>query len=229
MQGLGLLASGWDVVFLKDAAAVKKFRTVGIEAELMHEAMNPAWHRRNFAEIGEEVVVAGSYYGYRQYLVERLMRAGAPMALYGPRPPRWASEAIKRAHSGRYIVKEEKSRILGEGLACLNCTALSEGDSLNCRAFEIAGACGLQLIEDKPSVVSCFEPGKEVLIYRSVDDSDIWNAPAASRPGRSEYARQATRAPTPITLTDGVCRIRLSAWTCVDGEERLTVAGAAHH
>jgi spore maturation protein CgeB len=169
MTRMGLLAPGWDGIFIKDAAAVAKFRAVGLEAELLHEAMNPAWHRQNFESIGPDVVVAGNYYGYRQYLTGRLIEAGVPMALYGPAPPMWAAPAIRQAHRGRYIVREEKSRVFGEGLACLNSTALSEGDSLNCRAFEIAGACGLQLIEDKPSVASCFEPGSEVLTYSSID------------------------------------------------------------
>lgn len=170
MRGLGLLVSGWDKIFIKDAAAVAKFQAVGLPAELLHEACNPAWHKRMFARIGDEVAVAGSYYGYRQYLVGRLLEFGEPMALYGPKPPRWASSAIKSAHRDRYIVKEDKSRVFGEALACLNSTALSEGNSLNCRAFEIAGACGLQLVEEKPAVIKCFEPGKEVLTYRSVDE-----------------------------------------------------------
>ena len=170
MRGLGLLTPGWDAIFIKDAAAVAKFRAVGLPAEHLHEAMNPAWHKRSFDRIGSDVVVAGAYYGYRQFLVERLMLRDASMALYGPLPPRWSSDAIKRAHRGRFIVKDEKSRVFGEGLACLNSTALSEGDSLNCRAFEIGGACGLQLIENKPAVAQCFDPGSEVLVYSSVDE-----------------------------------------------------------
>ena len=191
MRGLGLLAPGWDAIFLKDASAVAKFRAVGLKAALLQEAINPAWHRRCFDRIGEDVVVAGNYYGYRQYLVECLMRAGAPMALYGRPPPRWAGEAIKRAYRGRYIVREEKARIFGEGLACLNSAALSEGDSLNCRAFEIAGSCGLQLIEDKPSIGQCFDPGREVLTYRSIDEIVTYLERARAEPQWALRVREA--------------------------------------
>jgi spore maturation protein CgeB len=194
MSRMGLLAKGWDVIFLKDAAAVAKFRAVGLEAELLHEAMNPAWHERRFERIGEDIVVAGNYYGYRQFLVERLLEAGAPMALYGPRPPKWAGEDIKQAHRGQYVTRSEKSRVFGEGLACLNSTALAEGDSLNCRAFEIAGACGLQLIEDKPAVAGCFEPGREVLVYRSIDDIMEALARARREPGWALGVREAGHA-----------------------------------
>lgn len=170
MIRMGLLSDHWDRIYLKDVDGVAKFRMVGLPAELLHEAMNPRWHVRNFERVGEDLVVAGSYYGFRQFLVERLAKANVPLGLYGPRPPRWSSGSIKAMHRGSYITKETKSRVFGEGLACLNSTALSEGNGLNCRAFEIVGACGLQLIEARPAVELCFEPGREVLVYRSVDD-----------------------------------------------------------
>ena len=66
-------------------------------------------------------------------------------------------------------MKEEKSRVFGEALACLNSTHITEGNSLNCRAFEIAGAGGLQLIEYKPIIEKCFEPDKEVLVFKTYE------------------------------------------------------------
>lgn len=169
MSGMGLLSDEWDFIYIKDAAAVAKFRAVGFNAFLMHEAMNPAWHRPSSAARNDKVVVAGNYYGYRQVLVSRLLEASVPLALYGSPPPRWSADVIRENYTGRYITKHEKSSVFEAGLANLNCTSLSEGNSLNCRAFEICGAGGLQLIEDKPAVADCFEPGVEVLTYDSVD------------------------------------------------------------
>lgn len=191
MTRMGLLALGWDRIFLKDGAAVRKFRAVGLPADHLHEATNPAWHRRLFKSAGTDVVVAGSCYGYRQFLSTVLIERGVPLAIYGPAPPAWSAPAVRAAHRGRFIVKDEKSLIFGEGLACLNSTTLSEGDSLNCRAFEIAGACGLQLIEDKPSVSECFEPGREVLVYRSVDEIEDHLARAMREPDWAMKIRQA--------------------------------------
>jgi spore maturation protein CgeB len=170
MKGMGLLSDQWDLILLKEEAAVRKFKSVGLNAHLLHEAMNPVWHRKCFNAIGEQVVVAGNFYGFRQFLVLRLLADGVPVALYGPRPPRWSNPVISKCHTCIFITKEEKSRTFGEGLACLNSTSLSEGNSINCRAFEIAGAGGLHLFEDKSAITECFEPDKEVLLYRSVDD-----------------------------------------------------------
>lgn len=41
---------------------------------------------------------------------------------------------------------------------------------MNCRAFEIAGAGGLQFLEYRDIVAECFEPGKELLMFDSIDE-----------------------------------------------------------
>jgi spore maturation protein CgeB len=168
MRGMGLLTEEWDHIYIKDAVAVAKFRAVGLNADLLHEAMNPEWHRPQGMAPGKQVVVAGNYYGYRQMLVSRLIEAGVPLELHGTPPPRWGDPRVSAYHSGRYVTRAEKSAAFEGALASLNSTSLSEGDSLNCRAFEICGAGGLQLIEQKPVVAECFEPGREVLTYDSV-------------------------------------------------------------
>lgn len=170
MKRQGLLSDQWDAIFMKDADTASRFRRVGLNAKVLHEAMNPAWHRPVAAQANESVVVAGNFYEYRQFLVRRLISRGVKVSLYGGRLPLWVHPDIRERHSGRYIVREEKSRVFGEGLACLNSMQLIEGDSLNCRAFEIAGAGGLQLMEYRPAIDECFEPGKEILTFSSLDE-----------------------------------------------------------
>jgi spore maturation protein CgeB len=116
------------------------------------------------------VVVAGNFYAYRQAVALRLTASGVQLSLFGPKPPVWAAAKIQQQWEGRYIVREEKSRVFGEAMACLNTFALAEGNSLNCRAFEIAGAGGLQLLEARPIVGECFEPGNEVLTFSTFEE-----------------------------------------------------------
>jgi spore maturation protein CgeB len=191
MRGAGLMVPGWDAVFMKDHDAVDDLRRVGVNAHLLHEAMNPAWHRQVATQANGAIVVAGNWYGMRQALVRRLLQDGHRVDGYGPPLPRWADPAVRPAHLGRYIVKEEKSRIFGEGLACLNSMSLAEGDSLNCRAFEIAGAGGLQLIEHRPVIEQCFEPGKEVLSYRTYEELVEHIAWAKRLPAEAQKVRAA--------------------------------------
>lgn len=171
MRKQGLLVKGWDLVFMKDSFAVAKMRTLGMDAHYLPEAMNPDWHTKCYKTINDSLCFAGNVYGYRHFLIRRLVDMGfTDIGLYGMRPPKWAAEEVRSTYKGRYIVKEEKSRIFGESLACINSTSMSEGNTLNCRAFEIAGAAGLQIIEDRPAVADCFEPGKEILTFNSLEE-----------------------------------------------------------
>jgi spore maturation protein CgeB len=169
-HGWGLANPHWDTVYVKDPVAVEKLRLIGTDAHLMHEAMNPRWHRRVQVRPSNDVVVFGNYYGFRQAVALRLLDCHVPLALYGNKPPTWAHPRIAAAWRGRYVARDEKSHAVGEGLACLNTFAFAEGQSMNCRAFEIAGAGGLQLIEDRPIVSECFEPGTEILPFRTFDE-----------------------------------------------------------
>lgn len=169
-QKWGILDAGWDVVYIKDQIAVNKLRMVGRNAHLLHEAMNHRWHKPLAEQKNGAVVIAGNYYAFRQAIILRLLKDGVTLQLYGSPPPRWSHPDIKKHHIGRLIFKEEKSRMFGEGMACLNTFNLSESNSLNCRAFEIAGAGGLQLIEYRPAIEECFEPGRELLVFKSYEE-----------------------------------------------------------
>jgi spore maturation protein CgeB len=166
----GLLNPEWDWVFCKDEFAVTKLRTAGINAHLLDEAMTPRWHRPVAEQRNDHIAIVGNYYPYRQALAMRLIKHGDDVDLFGSPPPSWAHSEIRRRHLGKYVVREEKSRVFGEALAVLNSTHMSEGNSLNCRAFEIAGAGGLQLIEYRPAISRCFDADKELLTYASWEE-----------------------------------------------------------
>lgn len=170
MKGRGILDDGWDLIFIKDRYAADKLNTVGLKAYQLFEAMNPAWHKPLAAQQNNNLIIAGTFYDYRHYLTKKLLQDNIALELYGGRLPLWADPAIKSLHSKRYVVKEEKSRVFGAGLAVLNSTAMSEFDSVNCRAFEVAGTGALQIMEYRPSIEQCFEPGKEILVYKSYDE-----------------------------------------------------------
>jgi len=191
MRRMGLLTPEWDAIFLKDPDGVKKFRRVGLNAHLLHEAMNPAWHRPVAKSRNPSVAIVGNFYGFRQYLAARLLDDGFPLAMYGPPVSRWCHPEIRRLHTGRYIVREEKSRVFGESVASLNSTDLSEGNSLNCRAFEIAGAGGLQLIERRTIIEECFVPGKELLVFDSYEELAEHVRWAERFPGEADRIREA--------------------------------------
>ena len=166
----GLLDPSWDAVFVKDRAAAQKLELLGRNVHLLYEAMNPKWHKPVAERRNGAVVVVGNYYAFRQAIIVRLIEDGVVMKLYGSNPPVWAHPKISEIHTGRYVVREEKSRIFGEGAAILNTFDFSDCDALNCRAFEVAGAGGLQLIEYRPAIEECFVPGQELLVFKSYEE-----------------------------------------------------------
>ncbi|MBK7372361.1 MAG: hypothetical protein IPJ09_13155 [Saprospiraceae bacterium] len=141
MQKQGLLCYGWDFVFIKDRFAVQKLRSLDINAHHLHEAMNPDWHKWNSIEGNNNLLFAGNTYEYRHFLLRKLIAENQyQITLFGNKLPRWVAPEILPVYTHKYIVKEEKSMEFGSALACINSTSMTEFDSLNCRAFEIAGA-----------------------------------------------------------------------------------------
>jgi spore maturation protein CgeB len=169
-SGWGLPNPEWDTVYLKDKDAVAKMRLLGREAHLLHEAMNPRWHRPIAECTTNDVLVMGNYYAFRQAMVTALLDRDVPVAAYGPTPPRWSDPRILALWRRKYLTRLDKSRAIGECLAVLNTFSFAEGNSLNCRAFEVAGAGGLQLLEYRPIVTDCFEPGAELLTFRTLEE-----------------------------------------------------------
>jgi len=162
----------YDAVFAKDADFVHTLGSMlGVEAHHLPEACNPAWHRPVAARRGNTVVVAGTAYGYRNALVERLLSAGEEVRMYGPAPAPWVPAAVRAAHTGAFLDHTTKARVFGEALACLGSFALSEGrNSVNCRIFETCACGGLLLAERRPALDPFFERGREYLAFDSLDE-----------------------------------------------------------
>ncbi|MDB4538770.1 glycosyltransferase [bacterium] len=197
MVGMGLLEAGWTKRYLKDASAVDKFRAVGLEAALLDEAMNPAWHHPNAPKdnsVSEHVAIVGNFYGYRQAMVSALASKEVPLALFGALPPRWSVPEVVEGYRNEFVVRERKSSVFRSALAVLNSTSLAEGDTLNCRAFEACGAGALHLLEPKKAVSRCFEPGVEVLTYTSIDDLVEITSRASADPAWAAKIRDAGSA-----------------------------------
>ena len=113
---------------------------LGVNAHLMHGARQSGIARQVATRRNMPSRIIGNWYGCRQSSDYPSYRgADVPLSLYGSTLPRWSLPGIRSAHCGRYVVKEEKSKVFGEALACLNSFSPAEGDSLNCRAFGSRG------------------------------------------------------------------------------------------
>ncbi|MGO9934979.1 MAG: glycosyltransferase [Steroidobacteraceae bacterium] len=170
-----LLGAGYDAVFVKDRYMLDLFSRM-IRSTSFHylpEACNPRMHRPidltqpQRDEYGCDVMLAGTLYYYRQEILNQL--GDFDLKVWGTRPD-WLMQKMRGRFMGRYVHGDEKVFATLAAKVCLNTLHYAEVDALNCRAFEIAGCGGFQLVTDVPVVREHFEPDVELSTFRSADE-----------------------------------------------------------
>jgi spore maturation protein CgeB len=166
-----MFLADYDLICLKDSELVRRCRAaLAINVIYLPEACNPSWHLPSDTAIEPVVVVAGNMHAFRLRLLERLVRAGIPLRIYGPRWASWLrSELLQPCYTGQYLARENKARVLRSAGVVLNTLHLGEMSSVNCRLFEAAG-CGAAVLTDvRPDLEGLFEVGTEVATFDSFD------------------------------------------------------------
>lgn len=121
-----------------------------------------------------EIVFVGARYPNREDQLSLLHRHGIPVRAVGRD---WSHHWFDRARTwggqrpdlpwDRDVDRATAYAMLGGAAAALN--VHNDQDGFTMRTFEIPGSGGLQLI-DRPDVEEFYEPGREVLVYRSGDE-----------------------------------------------------------
>ncbi len=98
-----------------------------------------------------------------------------PVAIYGPG---WAAalSAPQHRYTHRRLSRDEVAAVYARHLAVLNMrNELNVIDGLNQRSFAPYVFATPVLTDDQPDLSLCFDPGEEVLMYRSTDElNDIY-------------------------------------------------------
>jgi spore maturation protein CgeB len=167
-----LLGAEYDAVFVKDRYLQDLFsRMIGSSSfHYLPEACNPQVHRtvalssEQREQYACDVMIAGSLYYYRQEILQLL--GEFDLKVWG-RTPDWLIYRLPRSHMGRELVCDEKARAARAARIALNTLHYAEVDSLNCRAFELAGCGAFQLCTSKPVLAEHFRPGVEIETFAS--------------------------------------------------------------
>ncbi len=170
-----LLGSEYDAVFVKDRYMQGLFSRMIKSTPFFYlpEACNPRVHRSVVPGADErgaydcDVMIAGTLYYYRQEILRQL--SDFNVKIWGSRPD-WLLYRLAVDHPAREIVCDDKARGVAGARICLNTLHYAEVDGLNCRAFEIAGCGGFQLITQVPVLAEHFEPGREIVAFRSTGE-----------------------------------------------------------
>ena len=170
-----LLGSRYDAVFVKDRYMQDLFSRMIRSTQFYYlpECCNPRMHRplplmpADREVFGCDLMLAGSLYYYRQEIMEAL--SDFDMKIWGYRPD-WLVDRLPGRFMGRDVHGDDKVRAALAAKICLNTLHYAEVNGLNCRAFEIAGCGGFQLITAAKSMDEHFSPDEEIVMFRSIDD-----------------------------------------------------------
>lgn len=168
-----MLLAPYDRVYIKEPLVVPRLADLlGLPVSYLPEACNPRWHR----PIGDpasnpKVVVAGNMYPSRVLLLNRLLRDGVPLQVYGGRVAPWIGPQPSSAlHTGKYIAREEKAKVFREAAAVLNNLHPAEFDGVNCRLFEATASGAAVLADYRPVIDDLFDESSELFCYRTYDE-----------------------------------------------------------
>jgi spore maturation protein CgeB len=167
-----MFLADYDVICFKDREVVRRCQAA-LTANVIYlpEACNPSWHRPSDVAMEPVVVVAGNMHAFRLRFLERLVRTGIPVRIYGPRWAGWLqSDLLEPHYTGQYLAREDKARVFRSAGVVLNTMHLGEMASVNCRLFEAAGCGAAVLTEVRPDLECLFEAGSEIEAFESFDD-----------------------------------------------------------
>lgn len=167
-----LLASDFDFVFLKEPLLVRVARDkLGLNSFYLPECCNPAWHRPvdpddlERKRYGCELAAQGSLHYYRARMLE--VFADYDLKIWGRNCPAWLDSPVKQRYPGRFIAEDEKARALLSAKIVINTLHFTEIDGVNCTLFEAAGCGAFQIADWKPALPDLFEPGREIVTFRT--------------------------------------------------------------
>jgi spore maturation protein CgeB len=123
------------------------------------------------ATYGCDVMMAGTLYYYRQEILHYLTQQVDDLRLriWGSKPD-WLMDRLPGRYMGRHVHCDDKVRAALSARICLNTLHHGEVNGLNCRAFELAGCGGFQLVTRVPALAEQFVPEVEVATFGSVDE-----------------------------------------------------------
>ena len=151
----------FDLCWTSTQDALIKYRVEGARPVYLPEGANPQIHKPHALEKTIDVSFVGQCYGNRAQVINELSRHGIHVQAYGhgwPAGPLAVEEMVK-------LYSRSRINLGFGGVAGHQDTFCLKG-----RDFEIPMSGGLYLTEDHPELTYAFQPGKEILTYRGIDD-----------------------------------------------------------
>jgi len=173
-----VFASDYDVWFTKDPYIVSFMtRNMQLNAKLYNEAFSlrlhpkPAMDKATCEEdVNIDVMTYGTMYPYRCRMLKVLTDKRIDVKVFGVKPSRFYDSSLDIAFQNKYIVQDEKSKLLFGSKIVFNQMHYAEVESVNNRFFEANGAGAFQLSDYKPILHDLLPVDPELVSFKSIDE-----------------------------------------------------------
>jgi spore maturation protein CgeB len=193
--------SCYDIFFINDSYSMDLLWKLGFRhVRFLAQCCDPQVHRiveltdKERLFFGSDVSYVGSMNPVRVALLERLI--DYDLKIWVDR--RWVDASSRSALKGHLVYYRafgrDQTRVFNASRVNLNPIQPAAVRSVNLRTFEIAGSGGFQIAEERDEIGNYFEPEKEIVTYRHVDElREKVDYYLAHERQRSEIARRAQR------------------------------------
>lgn len=183
--------AAYDGLFFKDPYIVHALGDVlSSPVHYLPECFNPERHWLPEDEIGHDaayqcdITTAGNQHSWRVEFYKNL--TNYDVKLWGNPAPLWmAAGLVSGMHQGRPVYNHDKVRAFRGARIVVNNLYYGEIWGMNVRSFEAAGSGAFQMVDWRPGLNHLFEDGKELIMFRSMEDLkqkiDYWLPREAER------------------------------------------------
>lgn len=175
-------ANYFDYCITTDQYAISKYKCLGQSNVIYSQwAAIQTYPIPAFQGYQRDVAFIGGFHPYRKWFIDRLISAGIHVEVFGHG---WASGATSVAEMNRLFSSSKinlnignstsfDSRYLLSGIRPLvnSFRSPKNAPQIKARNFEIPFFNGFQLTDYVPFIESYFDPGKEIVLYKDVDDA----------------------------------------------------------
>ena len=179
------IADAVDLNLTSDPEGAERYFAHGGLSMFHAEAADPTWYRPMSQPFEFDVSFVGAAYGWRPKLIAGLRRQGLEVACFGKG---WPNGPIANdAMNGLY----SRSRVN------LGCGGIGFSHKLLClkgRDFEVPMSGAVYLTQDNPELSEVFEVGREILVYRDIEDCARVIRATLNDPVGADGIRRAARA-----------------------------------
>lgn len=174
-----VFASDYDAWFTKDPYIVRFMRdNMHLNAIYYNEAFNKRIHRKpqeSKAKVEDlvniDIMTYGTIYPYRANMLKQVVNAGLQLKVFGYAPHRFYDHKLDRCFQNRYIIGEEKAKLLYGSKIVFNQMHYAEIESVNNRFFEVNGCGAFQISDYRPILKEILPIDPEKVTFKNIDEA----------------------------------------------------------